>query len=93
MLGIIAGGREGFSATLFYASVYAVTLIGAFAVVGVVRRESGGDDLQNFVGFAARSPLWAANFGDMDANEEPVGLSSCRHGTVNPYPCPKRPSY
>src|SRR5207253_1423488 len=61
LLGIIAGGREGFSATLFYASVYAVTLIGAFAVVGVVRRESGGDDLQNFVGFAARSPLLAGS--------------------------------
>jgi len=61
LLGIVAGGREGFSATLFYTSVYAVTLIGAFAVVGVVRRESGGDDLKNFVGFAARSPLLAGS--------------------------------
>jgi NADH-quinone oxidoreductase subunit N len=60
LLGIIAGGRDGFSATLFYTSVYAVTLIGAFAVVGVVRRETGGDDLQNFAGFAARSPFLAA---------------------------------
>src|SRR6266704_3472819 len=60
LLGIIAGGRDGFSATLFYTSVYAVTLVGAFAVVGVVRRESGGDDLQNFVGFVARSPFLAA---------------------------------
>ena len=60
LLGIIAGGREGFSATLFYTSVYAVTLIGAFAVVGAVRRETGGDDLQNFAGVAARSPLLAA---------------------------------
>src|SRR4029453_6418535 len=31
LLGIIAGGRDGFSATLFYTSIYAVTLIGAFA--------------------------------------------------------------
>ena len=61
LLGIIAGGRDGFSATLFYTSVYAVTLIGAFAVVGVVRRESGGDDLQNFAGLAARSPFLAAS--------------------------------
>src|SRR5882762_7771810 len=60
LLGIVAGGREGFSATLFYTSVYAVTLIGAFAVVGAVRRETGGDDLQNFAGVAARSPLLAA---------------------------------
>src|SRR5438874_3922793 len=59
LLGIIAGGRDGFSATLFYTSIYAVTLVGAFAVVGVVRRETGGDDLKDFVGFAARSPLLA----------------------------------
>jgi len=61
LLGIVAGGREGFSATLFYTSIYAVTLIGAFAVVGVVRRQTGGDDLQNFAGFAARSPFLAAS--------------------------------
>ena len=60
LLGVVAGGREGFSATLFYTSTYAVTLIGAFAVVGAVRRETGGDDLQNFSGLAARSPFLAA---------------------------------
>src|SRR5467141_2959894 len=60
LLGVVAGGREGFSATLFYTTVYAVTLVGAFAVVGAVRRETGGDDLQNFSGLAARSPLLAA---------------------------------
>ena len=60
LLGLIAGGRDGFSATLFYTSVYAVTLIGAFAVVGAVRRETGGDDLQHFAGLAARSPFLAA---------------------------------
>jgi NADH-quinone oxidoreductase subunit N len=60
LLGVVAGGREGFSATLFYTSVYAVTLVGAFAVVGAVRRETGGDDLQNFSGLAARSPFLAA---------------------------------
>lgn len=60
LLGLIAGGRDGFSATLFYTSVYAVTLIGAFAVVGAVRRETGGDDLQDFAGFAKRSPFLAA---------------------------------
>jgi NADH-quinone oxidoreductase subunit N len=60
LLGIVAGGRGGFSATLFYTSIYAVTLIGAFAVVGAVRQETGGDDLQNFAGVARRSPLLAA---------------------------------
>src|SRR2546428_6138839 len=60
LLGIIAGGRDGFSATLFYTSVYAVTLIGAFAVVGVVRRPSGGDHLQNFSRLAAPGPIFPA---------------------------------
>ena len=60
LLGLIAGDRDGFSATLFYAVVYAITLVGAFGVVGVVRSETGGDDLQNFSGLASREPLLAA---------------------------------
>jgi NADH-quinone oxidoreductase subunit N len=60
LLGLVAGGREGFSATLFYTTIYAVTLIGAFAVVGSVKRETGGDDFENFAGLASRSPLAAA---------------------------------
>src|SRR5216110_3489574 len=48
LLGVVAGGREGFSATLFYTTTYAVT------------RETGGGDLQNFAGLAARSPFLAA---------------------------------
>jgi NADH-quinone oxidoreductase subunit N len=59
LLGLIAGGREGFSATLFYTTIYAFTLIGAFAVVALVRRETGGDDLENFAGLRNRSPLLA----------------------------------
>src|ERR1700756_366861 len=48
LLGLIAGDRQGFSAALFYASVYAVTLVGAFGVVAMVRHETGGDDFSNF---------------------------------------------
>ncbi|MEY2563140.1 MAG: NADH-quinone oxidoreductase subunit [Verrucomicrobiota bacterium] len=60
LLGLVAGGREGFGATLFYTTVYAFTLVGAFGVVALVRRETGGDDLTNFSGLRARSPLLAA---------------------------------
>jgi NADH-quinone oxidoreductase subunit N len=60
LLGLVAGGRDGFSATLFYTTIYAITLLGAFGVVAIVRRETGGDDLQNFAGLHARSPLAAA---------------------------------
>jgi NADH-quinone oxidoreductase subunit N len=59
LLGLIAGGRDGFSATLFYAAVYAITLVGAFGVVAVVRSETGGDDLKDFSGLAGRTPLLA----------------------------------
>jgi NADH-quinone oxidoreductase subunit N len=59
LIGIVAGDREGFSAALFYASVYAVTLVGAFGVVSMVRHETGGDDFSNFRGLALRSPFMA----------------------------------
>ena len=59
LLGLVAGGRDGFSATLFYTTVYAITLVGAFGVVAVVRREMGGDDFSNFSGLWARFPLLA----------------------------------
>jgi NADH-quinone oxidoreductase subunit N len=59
LLGLVAGSRDGFSATLFYAAVYAVTLVGAFGVVGLVRSETGGDDLKNFSGLVGRAPLLA----------------------------------
>src|SRR6266581_4621266 len=59
LLGLVAGGRDGFSATLFYTTVYAFTLVGAFGVVALVRRETGGDDLANFSALSSRSPLLA----------------------------------
>jgi len=59
LIGFVAGDRAGFSAALFYITVYAVTLVGAFGVVGVVRRETGGDDFANFTGLVSRSPLLA----------------------------------
>jgi NADH-quinone oxidoreductase subunit N len=59
LLGLVAGSRDGFSATLFYATVYAITLVGAFGVVAVVRSQTGGDDLKNFSGLAERAPLLA----------------------------------
>ena len=59
LIGFVAGDRDGFSAALFYITVYAVTLVGAFGVMGVVRRETGGDDFANFSGLVSRSPLLA----------------------------------
>lgn len=58
LLGIISGAA-GFAATLFYTTVYAFTLVGAFGVIARVRAATGGDDLAHFVGLRARSPLLA----------------------------------
>lgn len=55
LLGLVAGGRDGFSATLFYTTAYAFTLIGAFGVCAIVRSQTGGDDLSNFAGIWAKS--------------------------------------
>jgi NADH-quinone oxidoreductase subunit N len=57
LIGLVAGGRDGFSAVLFYTTVYAVTLVGAFGVVSLVRKETGGDDFSNFSGLLWRSPV------------------------------------
>lgn len=60
LLGLVAAGQEGFAATLFYTTIYAITLVGAFGVVGFVRRETGGEDLADFAGLRSGSPLFAA---------------------------------
>src|SRR5437899_3632408 len=57
LIGLIAGARDGFSAALFYATIYAITLVGAFGVVAIVRRETGGDDLPYLAGLASSSPM------------------------------------
>jgi NADH-quinone oxidoreductase subunit N len=59
LLGLVAGGRDGFSATLFYTTIYAFTLVGAFGVVALVKKETGGDDFLHFAGLRRRSP-WLA---------------------------------
>ncbi|MBA3272377.1 MAG: NADH-quinone oxidoreductase subunit N [Chthoniobacterales bacterium] len=59
LLGLIAGGRDGFTATLFYTTTYAFTLLGAFGVVAGVRRQTGGDDFAHFAGLRRRSPVLA----------------------------------
>lgn len=58
LVGLVSG-PAGFAATLFYTTTYAFTLVGAFAVIAQVRAATGGDELTNFSGLRARSPLLA----------------------------------
>ena len=60
LLGLLAGGREGFGATLFYTTTYAFTLLGAFGVVALVRARNGRRRLRTFRTLRGRSPLLAA---------------------------------
>ncbi|MDQ6654443.1 MAG: NADH-quinone oxidoreductase subunit N [Verrucomicrobiota bacterium] len=59
LLGLVSG-PAGFPATLFYTTIYAFTLVGAFAVIAQVRAATGGDDIANFTGLRSRSPLLAS---------------------------------
>jgi len=55
LLGILAGDA-GIASLVYYVITYAITTIGAFAVVAVVQRQTGGDKLSEFAGLSRRSP-------------------------------------
>jgi len=63
LLGLLATGSQGYASTLFYTTIYAVTLVGTFGIVALVKRETGGDDIANFTALYKRSPLLAACMG------------------------------
>jgi NADH-quinone oxidoreductase subunit N len=60
LLGLLAGTPEGFAATLFYTAVYGVTILGTFAIIDIVRRQTGSDDIADFANLRHRSPVLAA---------------------------------
>jgi NADH-quinone oxidoreductase subunit N len=57
LLGILSHTGQSFSALLYYAITYALTVLGAFGVVAVVEQETGGDTLSDFAGFSRRAPV------------------------------------
>ncbi len=60
LLGILAGTRQGYSSSMFYTIVYAITTLGAFGVVILLSR--GGfeaDRLDDLKGLNERSPWFA----------------------------------
>jgi len=57
LLGILANTRQGVSALVFYVVTYALTTLGAFAVVSVMEERCGGDRLADFAGLSRRAPL------------------------------------
>jgi len=60
MTGVIGGATDG---VLFYLAIYAIQLLGAFAVVAVVSGPDGaGSSLDEYRGLGRRSPLLAGAF-------------------------------
>lgn len=57
LLAVVANTPQGFGSLLYYVVTYAVTALGAFAVVGVVENATGGEGLRDFAGLSRRSPV------------------------------------
>ncbi|MBI5773387.1 MAG: NADH-quinone oxidoreductase subunit N [Verrucomicrobia bacterium] len=57
LLGVIANGPLGLGALVFYVVTYALTVVGAFAVVAMVETEKGQGNLSDFVGLSRREPV------------------------------------
>jgi NADH-quinone oxidoreductase subunit N len=63
LTGLIALDRAGLASTMFYLLSYGLTILGAFAVVTLVRNADGeATHLSQWSGLARRSPLLAAVF-------------------------------
>lgn len=58
LVGMVAGGRDGGSALLFYLLVYTLMTVGAFGVViALGRRGQPNEDLDDWAGVGLRSPF------------------------------------
>jgi NADH-quinone oxidoreductase subunit N len=57
LLALVSHTEQSFGALLYYALTYALTTIGAFAVVAVVEAKIGGDRLSDFSGLSRRAPV------------------------------------
>ncbi len=58
LAGVLANQRaDGMASVLYYVTTYALTTVGAFAVVGVVQDRAGEDNLAAFAGLSRRAPV------------------------------------
>ncbi len=57
LIGVLAQRKEdGIAALLYYVTTYALTTVGAFAVVAVVQEKLGNDNFSSFAGLSRRAP-------------------------------------
>ncbi len=57
LLGILPGTNQGVAALVYYAATYGLTTVGAFGVVSVVERKTGGESFSDFAGLCRRAPV------------------------------------
>jgi NADH-quinone oxidoreductase subunit N len=57
LLAIAAHTQQSLAALLYYVITYAVTTIGAFAVIAVVEQQTGSDQWSSFDGLSRRAPV------------------------------------
>jgi len=59
LMGVVAGGLDGFEAVSLYMAVYVVMNMGAFAVVSAVDRAIGSESIKDYRGLGKRAPFLA----------------------------------
>ena len=59
LMGVVAGGVDGFESVTLYMAVYVFMNMGAFAVVSAVARSTGSEDIRDYRGLGWRAP-WLA---------------------------------
>lgn len=57
LMGLAVLSAEGVSAVLFYLAIYVAMNIGAFAVVALIRNQTGSEDISAYRGLSRRAPL------------------------------------
>ena len=57
LVGILPHGEEGLAALVYYVITYGLATLGAFGVVSIVERQTGGDRLTDFAGLSRRAPV------------------------------------
>jgi NADH-quinone oxidoreductase subunit N len=57
LLAILSHNEQSLASLIYYAVTYGLTTIGAFGVVAVVERGTGGEKLSDFAGLSRRAPL------------------------------------
>jgi NADH-quinone oxidoreductase subunit N len=57
LLGVLPHGQQGLAALVYYVITYGLATLGAFGVVSIVERQTGGDRLSDFAGLNRRAPV------------------------------------